>query len=288
MMHNFPSTKYFLAFSLAISSYSCSEKIEIDLKEDHKRTLIVEGYISNNQGPQVVRLSATTEFYSLDEEMVSGAEVNVYESDTIEYPFTETSPGVYESHKSFSGRSNYSYTLVVSRVDIDNDGSLEEYTANTTMPKYLEADSIRLSFMELWDSYVIKTWAKDPPESMDYYMFKTFVNDSLLSDSLFDFNIADDGFFNGRETNGIQTQFIDENFGLKAGDQIKQESSLITKEYYVFLREITSAARGSNPMFSGPPANVSGNISNDAFGFFTAISSSYSTYTVNEEDLIEE
>ena len=44
----------------------------------------------------------------------------------------------------------------------------------------------------------------------------------------------------------------------------------ITKEYYKFLEALKTEAGYHNPLFDGPPANVIGNISNGALGFFAA------------------
>ena len=49
------------------------------------------------------------------------------------------------------------------------------------------------------------------------------------------------------------------------------QMSGITKEYYNFVQEVQIA--GFNiPLFTGPPANVVGNIDNGAIGFFAAYS----------------
>jgi FAD/FMN-containing dehydrogenase len=52
------------------------------------------------------------------------------------------------------------------------------------------------------------------------------------------------------------------------------ELSAITKEYYDFINQVKQAGF-SIPFFSGPPANVVGNISSNGVGFFAAYSSSF-------------
>jgi hypothetical protein len=56
----------------------------------------------------------------------------------------------------------------------------------------------------------------------------------------------------------------------------------IGKDYYDFLIGAQAEIRGSNPLFSGPPANVKGNINNGAIGFFSAYSVTHSS-TVTPE-----
>jgi hypothetical protein len=52
------------------------------------------------------------------------------------------------------------------------------------------------------------------------------------------------------------------------------QMSSITKEYYNFIQEVQQAGI-QIPFFSGPPANVEGNISNGGVGFFAAYSNSF-------------
>ncbi|MGC9341509.1 MAG: DUF4249 family protein, partial [Bacteroidales bacterium] len=59
---------------------------------------------------------------------------------------------------------------------------------------------------------------------------------------------------------------------LEPGDTVTFEANSITEEYYNFLVEAQSESFGQNPLFSGPPANISSNVSNGALGFFTAYS----------------
>lgn len=282
--------KYLLLTLLPFTVWvSCSEPIELDLKDDHKRTLVVNGAITNQPGPQTIHLSATTEFYDISNNPVTGASVVVYENDSIAHAFTESEAGRFLSEESFSGSPNKQYRLVISNVDIDQNGENETYTASSTMPRLLEGDSIIVQYFDTWKTYLVRSWAKDPPETMDYYMFKVFINDTLVDDSLNEFFVTDDAFYNGQNIEGVQTGGVNpRHYTLKAGDVIKQELNSISKEYFVFLMEIRSASRGSNPLFSGPPANVYGNISNGAYGFFTAYPSSYTKYTMKEEDIVDE
>ena len=53
----------------------------------------------------------------------------------------------------------------------------------------------------------------------------------------------------------------------------------ITKEYFDFINQVQQA--GFNlPFFSGPPANVQGNVTNGGIGFFAAYSNSFATAIV--------
>ena len=87
--------------------------------------------------------------------------------------------------------------------------------------------------------------------------------------------MTDDRFFNGSYTNGASIAELDQSKPeekLSEGDTITAEVNNIGKDYANFIWDAQSELFGSNPLFSGPPANVKGNISNGAIGFFAAYS----------------
>jgi hypothetical protein len=95
----------------------------------------------------------------------------------------------------------------------------------------------------------------------------------MMTDTLDEWFVSDDKFFNGNYLFGASVAFLnqgDEREKLESGDEITVELDCIDKGYATFLRDAQSELWGSNPLFSGPPANVKGNISNNAIGFFSA------------------
>ena len=62
----------------------------------------------------------------------------------------------------------------------------------------------------------------------------------------------------------------------------------INEVQYTYFNEVMQATSFQNPLFGGPPANVKGNISGGAFGFFGAFSTTYSTVILTEENIIYE
>jgi hypothetical protein len=70
---------------------------------------------------------------------------------------------------------------------------------------------------------------------------------------------------------------------LVSGDEITVELNTITKEHAGFIWDAQSELWGSNPLFSGPPANVKGNINNGAIGFFSAYSLSRASAIVGNK-----
>jgi hypothetical protein len=110
-------------------------------------------------------------------------------------------------------------------------------------------------------------------------------NQTLITDTLNEWFITDDKFFNGNYTNGATVAYLqsgDKRESIQKGDTVTVEVNNINKAYYNFLLEAQSELRGSNPLFSGPPANIKGNVNHGAIGFFAAYSATRS-WTVASE-----
>jgi hypothetical protein len=121
----------------------------------------------------------------------------------------------------------------------------------------------------MWE---VKCWFQDPP-STDFYRFELLKNNVIITSNLRRWIVTDDRFFNGQYVSGATIAFLNQNREedrLESGDTLGVELFRISREYYNFIEDAKSELRGSNPLFSGPGANIKGNISNGAIGFFTA------------------
>ncbi len=104
----------------------------------------------------------------------------------------------------------------------------------------------------------------------------------LLTYPLYNLGYTSDLGINGSYINGVGIYYFfdDEEYGdiLKPGDTIVVGMGGITEDYYNFIYEFQVETNDfSNPLFDGPPANISSNISNEALGFFSAYSITYDT-----------
>jgi hypothetical protein len=97
--------------------------------------------------------------------------------------------------------------------------------------------------------------------------------------------VTDDRFFNGNYAYGAPVAYLEQHKNdevLLKGDTVTVEINSIGREYANFIWEAQIEAGQSNPLFSGPPANVKGNISNGAMGFFSAHSATRAYTIVND------
>jgi hypothetical protein len=272
-----------LIFLLSVISLfsSCTERIDIKLDSDRQR-LVVEAIITDIPGNQYVKLSKTADYFSnKPPEVVSNAIITIQTSNNnITLNENDSIKGLYDFPFEFIGLQGHDYNLDI-QLDSEISGQ-KHYTANTTMP-YLsdDVDSIQVVWNPRFEGWVIRLFALDPP-SEDYYMFNGIRNGILITDSIHKVNIANDKLFNGNYTNGVAVLIFDD-YELEPGDTFTLVLSNITKDYASFVNELQTEIQANEPLFSGPPANVSSNISNGAIGWFTAYPSFFSSTIVKEK-----
>jgi hypothetical protein len=265
---------------LIILAASCTERIDVELDQTYTR-LVVDGGISTDTGSYAIDLTRTADFFFNEPApRVVNATVRLNDGDN-EFMMYETVPGIsgrYQTDSTFAGVIGKSYNITIELPEkIDNQ---TVYTASCKMMKVARLDSIAINFQPDWGNkgvWEIKLWAQDPPGEVNYYMFHYYRNDTLKTDSIWKVPTSDDRFFNGNYIAGITAVYINNNHPwetLRPGDKITLKMSGITKEYFDFINQVQLA--GYNiPFFTGPPANVVGNISDGAVGFFSASSASW-------------
>lgn len=264
----------------------CTEPIDLSLKTNSKR-LVVDAIISNDPYVQVVRLSWSVPYFSTTSSPpVSGATVTIQEEQSV-YLLRESTehPGYYFIlPEVFLPQPGKTYTLRIEGVqNLDDDVESTVYTATTIMPEVVPVDSLTLRYQYFnkdWVIWQVLAFYQDPPDETNYYMFRISQNNNRVTSRPSDIRVSSDKYFNGNYVNGLWVQSIDAREGhrvLNEGDLITLEVASITKEFYKFLEAIKMDEQGSDPLFSGPPANMPGNISNGALGFFTAIHTSTAT-----------
>lgn len=279
----YKSTGGILLIFLIVSS-SCTEYI--DLKPGaYERNICVDAEINNYYQQHAVRLSLTRTVSDKVDPPVSDADVSVSFGDsTIYFNEVDTIPGLYLSEIPFGAIYDKVYKLHVN-CDVDGDGVMENYTSEATMPAVLPFDSITYDYIEQWKAVSLNCWAWDPPET-NYYCFRAWVNDTLVSDTIYELNTVDDLFFNGNYTNGIPCAYLQDEKPdelVNAGDKVTLEIMNIDEAYFNYINTAIDEYFGYNPMFGGLPANVEGNISNNALGVFRVYSSSKASTVIEEK-----
>src|SRR5512138_3252199 len=264
---------------------SCTERIDIQLDETYTR-LVVDGSVSSDTMAYRVELTKTADyFYNSPIPRVTSAILSISDGENT-YPLHETDPGasgVYLTEPTFAAQAGKTYTLSIALEEPITGQKQFEASCRTEPVTHL--DSITIGYQPDWGDngvWEIKVYAQEPGDQVNYYMFNYYRNDTLMTDSIAKVVVSDDKYFNGNYINGLTAIYIDNSNGwetLHPGDKVTIRMSGITKEYYNFVTQVQMA--GLNiPFFSGPPANVQGNITNGGIGFFSASSNTWASTVV--------
>ncbi len=270
---------------ISILITGCTERIDLTLDETYTR-IVVDGYVATDFGAYQIALTKSTDyFYNAPMPRVNNANVTLWDG-TNSYYLNETVPGqsgIYTTDSSFEAQVNKTYTLQV-RVPEAISGH-NTFDASCHLNPVTPIDSITYEFHPEYGKegvWFINLWAQEPGNEVNYYMFNLFKNGILMTDSIQKRTVSDDALINGKYMTGI-TVFRLNNahkwMTIAIGDTITLQMSGITKEYFNYVNQVKQA--GFNiPFFSGPPANVQGNINNGGIGFFAAYSNSYASKVV--------
>ncbi len=251
-----------------LGSWSCTEDYNVTLDDSFTR-LVIDGSITTDTTTHTIRLSSSTSyFYNEMPPAVSGA--NVLLDDGISQVQLQENPvgsGFYSTPSDYFGVPGRTYQLQISLQEPI--GSSTNYNALTSLPATtFKLDSIQLEYQSAFEFWSIKLFAWDPPTT-DFYRLDASINGVLLTDTAFRTAISDDRFFNGNYTNGLSTIWLRKE-EVQAGDTIELMMSAIDKNYYDFLFELQNESGFNNPLFGGPPANISSNLNDGGLGYFSA------------------
>jgi hypothetical protein len=266
----------FLFILILVPLHSCTERIDISLDNSAVR-LVVEGSLTTDTMSHKVLLSSTSGyFYNQPPQPVSGATVTISDGENI-LNLTEVTQGVYQTAPSVHGVEGKTYAL---NIKLNNQiGGFSDYTASSKLYPVAKLDSVNLLYHPDWSSdgiWEVKCFVQDPP-SADFYRFLISRNDTMITDTLDEWFVTDDRFYNGNYVNGITVGYLDQSIKeqrLIPGDSMLVEMNNTGEGYANFLWESQSEIIGSYPLFTGPPANIKGNINNGAIGFFATYSAS--------------
>lgn len=273
----------FTLLILTLVFASCTERIDVDLDDTYTR-LVVDGQITTDDTSRhkVILTESTSYFYNQPPPAVTNADVQIEDGNGNIILMSEESPGVYFAPEGFKADTGMTYTLDI-QLENEIDGHTQ-YTATSTTPFIGDSVYIGLKYEPDWGEkgyYIVECYYWDPV-GPNFYMFNIYKNDTLLTDTLSKKQVVDDVFYDGGFTNGIGVGYLDQSNEreiLRPGDVITFSASSVTEGYANFVWQVQEEVSFSTPMFSGPPANVYGNLSNGAVGYFTSYSVIYAKTT---------
>ena len=251
-----------LTILIAIASLfaSCKKEFDLDLNAQNKNLLVVEGLITDQNEPQIIKLSRTVSYLKQEKpQAVENATVMV-NVDNQAVPFTQKEPGSYYAPDGFIGQVGKTYNLTITV-----DGQVYKASSKMNPAQVMDAASTKTHEFNP-DYFEIRLSFTDNPDKGDYILFKYARNGQMI-DTLDKWTTYNDRLTNGKSFEDILT-FGDVEGSV--GDDITVYSYSISKEYSDFIGAAEMATMEPMPFFPPPGAAITGNISNGAVGFFQA------------------
>lgn len=274
--------------------WSCEDSINPRL-ESADAALVVDAWITNKPGKQVIRLTSTQTYFANEVPPgVRSASVRVMDQNSGRvYVFTENTavPGNYE----WVPTGNETFGTIGNRYELNVRVGTEEYRAESRMGRVPPVDSVTFTFQDATQffpaAYFAEFWATDSPGKGDTYWIRAYKNGVFLRKPAdltvaFDAGFSEGGNFDGVTfitpiRSGVNPSDVDANdqalAPYKIGDSLFVEIHSITKPAFNFLNEVviqTDRPGGFSEFFATPLANVGTNIENvrsagpKAVGFF--------------------
>lgn len=267
---------YFLSLIFAgfvLFFASCTETLDnYELVDESNNRLVVDGHITTDTGAHWVKLKRSVPyFYNQPSPPVSGAFVTITDGDNV-FPLVEDgNTGIYYTSPDVAAEKGKTYTL---NIQLE---SGETYTASSYVTPLNEIDSISYYYTDQenpFDNdfyYYIYFYGQEQGDTENYYLWNLYVDNELESDTLSEVVFQSDDFVNGNYIHDVAF-FAIEDYKIQDNGPtpVKLEMLSIPKEYFNFLISFMVETDWRGGLFDGPPANIPGNISGDALGFFYA------------------
>ena len=287
-----------IASLLLLAFAACTEKITIDPPKE-KVVPVVEGYLTNEYKQHEIILSYSSEMYSHETKMISGAEVYVIETkryqdvigDTTYYFYEDVNnPGHYLSD-SIAGIKNRWYHLKINVEENELYDSPITMYADSKMPNnVMQIDSVGLlpllnengiPFADDNAAVCVCPYFQALNDENIVYNVELYLNGKRFRNrpsklfELFAMQGYAGYYFNGPEmlqdNIEIPVGIMNKSY-MHEGDTVKLKLVSITKDYMYFLFT-QKLAVGINPIMGAFPANLSNIFSNcDAIGWFSTTS----------------
>ena len=261
----------FLSALIILSLTACEKTVTLDLDQTQTR-VVIEGQVTDVSTQNFVKISRSTGFYNTGKTTrITDATVMVEDNEGNAYPFVHypgdhaDSVGFYFPEVPFSGVAGRTYKLTVM-------SGGEIYEATDQLFRVVPIDKLEYRINENEESdpdhpgrfYELLLFVKEPQDTRDYYLFKSYRNDSLKFMNETDVYFADDELI-GENIDGIPLPLF---YG--TGDKAGVEVYSLSRDAFVYYRDLQKLLNNDGGLFGTPPANPRSNLSNGALGLFQA------------------
>lgn len=276
----------FLVVVLAVLLNSCGKPVELDVKlKAAQPQMNIFGRLDDNvhTSDSIRVLKSVSYLHPADSVYVSNATVSVKDESGKVWVFSYSGQGYYIPPADYKGiivGKSYTMEVLHEGVAYTATSKADPLSSIPDMDPFaldsVEKRTPQNSFGGDTSGFVVSLFLIDDPTLKNYYYMNVYRNDTLITSSKPDEGgvsvyTFDDKYLIGTAA-PIQTTLFNK---FQLNDKVKVDLFTIdypTLKYYEALQIQTN---NSGSIFDGPPANIIGNISNGAVGYFY-VSSSFS------------
>ena len=272
---------YIKLIIIALILQGCREVYYPEI-EKYENILVVDGLITDQEGPHMVRLSRSFAFDENLPDPETGAVVIIFDESMNEHIFSEDQPGVYLSDKDLKGEIGRSYMLYVSTMD--EQAYESEWVELRSVP---EIDSVTFLFEERESSdpdeptegVQIKINTHDPLDQTRYYRWEwdetweilTPIKSSYYPDEHKCWQSSHSSIIAIGTSEHLTKDILDDfplyyisadnnRMKIKYSTEISQYS--LSREAYSYWKDLQDITQNTGSLFDPTPAMVTGNIQN--------------------------
>ena len=274
---------YLITLLTAIIFFSsCEETITLDLNPISNKVAI-DGLLTNKEGLHPVKVSRLASFYDNGKaDAISNAKVTISDDLGNVYDYMESNLelGTYNATTAFIGTIGRKYTL-----NVTVEGKL--YQAVDELFPVSPIDSLTWEIDENRRDnpdkdepnrfYNVLLYTQEPPATVDYYLFKFYINDTIyIGHANAEVYYADDRYIQ-ENIDGLEGRTYYEK-----DEKATFEMYRISRNAYLYYSDLDNNLKNDGGLFSPIPANVRSNISNGGLGLFQVASISSASIIVGE------
>ena len=252
---------------LSVLFTSCTEIIDLTL-DDPAPVLVVDGYLTNQDTTQWVRLSSIENYFADDVpdfSVFKDSKVYLIENGTVADTYSYNSDkGRFEIQ--FQGTPLNNYQVDITLPDGERYISSEELMETPVLIDSIWFDIQPNEFDENTNYVTVYINTKEPAGLGDNYQWKSFVNDEYQFEA-FDLFFSDDRFVDGQDIEELDIFSMNEvdfdDYFTNASDGrafVKIEQTKISYRYFEYLSLVAQQLTQIGSPFAAPPAEIRGNV----------------------------
>ena len=259
---------HILILIVCTSCMACTKVVKLPLRTAPTQ-YVIEGNITDQPGPYLVRIFQTTAFYDSNSfEGITGAMVQISDDHGNKELLVDSDGGnYYTRHLQSLPGNTYKLNVII---------GIDTFNATSIMPQPVPLDSFAIEQITNTGKTVLVAmpeFVNPAGPGLAYYLFNQTIN-GVLDKTLYYWNSQ----YSAGQANSFALSRTDPDSTLHVGDSIRIEMQCLDESMYKYWSGLDAAASGNGGSYPGNPVT---NLMGGALGYFSAHTSQTKGRRVN-------